>query len=247
MTTRPSWPAHVVAHRGESADFPENTLLAMQSALQNGANYLECDIQLSQDAQAMVIHDSRMGRTTACRQGRVWDYSSQMLRNMSAGYEERFAKKFSDENIPTLQALVDLLRQWPQAHVFVELKRASLAHFGHSVMLDAVMPSLAGIDGRYTIISYDFDVLQHVKSEYRQAVGWVSDNVDDEVIARADQLAPEFLITDADSIDKKYLTNKAGWRWMLFEVNEPAAAQAWLAAGVDFIETNRVANYFSQS
>jgi len=239
------WSSHLVAHRGESADFPENTVVAMQSALQAGANYLECDIQLSRDGQAMVIHDSRMGRTTTINQGRVWDYSAQQLQRTSAGYADRFADKFADITIPTLNELVELLQQWPLAHIFVELKRASLSQFGVSSMLNAVLPCLTPIAGRYTLISYDFDALRHVKEEFQLSLGWVSDTIDSEVIARAKQLMPEYLITDAEGLDAKYVSANHQWRWMLFEVNQPTSALSWLDAGVEFIETNRVKNYLS--
>jgi len=243
MSSAPSWSAHLVAHRGESADYPENTLLAMRSALQAGGNFLECDIQLSRDRQAMVIHDSRMGRTTTNQQGRVWDYTAQQLQEIGAGYPERFSEKFSDQRIPRLSALVDLLVAWPQAHIFVELKRASLSQFGSEAMFDAVLPALQAIQGRYTLISYDYEALYQLKTHYQQAIGWVSDTIDSAVMTQANQLQPNFLITDADTLKREFIEQKANWRWMLFEVNDPEVAQQWLAAGVEFIETNRVKNY----
>jgi len=245
MSSIPSWQPHLVAHRGESADYPENTLLAMLAALQSGARFLECDIQLSRNGEAMVIHDSRMGRTTSQKQGRVWDFDTHQLQDISAGYEERFSEKFRDEKIASLRQFVTLLQDWPEAHVFVELKRASLAHFGIGVMLDAVLPCLQAIAGRYTLISYNDEALQQCKLEYQQAVGWVSDVVDEVVLNRARVLEPDYLITDADTINKDLIAANRAWRWMLFEVNDPRVAQDWIEAGVDFIETNRVKNFIT--
>lgn len=247
MSGKTWWSSHLVAHRGESADFPENTLLAMSSALKAGVCFLECDIQMSRDGEAMVIHDSRMGRTTAHKQGRVWDFDAHQLQAMAAGYDERFSGKFQGENIPSLRQLVALLQDWPKAHVFVELKRASLSHFGIDAMLDAVMPCLQSIAGRYSLISYNDEALQIAKQQYQQAIGWVSDVIDDSVLEKARQLAPDFLITDADSLDKKLVVANSNWRWMLFEVNDPNIAKDWIAAGVEFIETNRVKNYIVDS
>jgi len=237
------WSRHLVAHRGESADYPENTLSAMQAALAAGVKFLECDIQLSRDGQAMVVHDSRMGRTTSVKEGRVWDYSAAQLKTISAGYTERFNNKFLNECVPGLDALVDLVKQWPDAHIFVELKRASLEHFGYKSMFDAVLPVLEEIAGRYSLISYNDDALMQLRTQYQQPIGWVSDRVDDKVIARARQLQCDFLITDADTFQRDFLKIKPTWRWMLFEVNQPEVAQSWLSAGVDYIETNRVKNY----
>lgn len=235
--------AFLVAHRGESADYPENTLAAMLAALQAGARYLECDIQLSADSVAMILHDSKMGRTTALDQGRVWDYDAAQLHNTNAGYAERFGDKYSEVTIPTLQDLVDLLRQWPQAHVFVELKRASISRFGPELVINSVLPVLKPIQGRYTLISYNYPILLDLKINYAQPVGWVSDVVDETVLQHASQLAPECLITDADTLKPTFVQAEQPWDWMIFEVNQPPLAEQWLQTGVRYIETNRIQNF----
>lgn len=54
----------VVAHRGASADEPENTLPAFELALVHGAPAVECDVRLSRDGVAVVVHDETLDRTT---------------------------------------------------------------------------------------------------------------------------------------------------------------------------------------
>ena len=57
-------PGHrvVVAHRGASADRPENTLEAFELALRQGADALEMDVQISADGIPIIIHDPTTGR-----------------------------------------------------------------------------------------------------------------------------------------------------------------------------------------
>ena len=61
--------AHVIAHRGNSADRPENTLAAFQSALDIGgalgANIVLLDVQLTKDGEVVVLHDPTLDRTPA--------------------------------------------------------------------------------------------------------------------------------------------------------------------------------------
>lgn len=52
----------VTAHRGNSSEFPENTLAAFRSALQAGADWIELDVFLTRDGRIVVIHDKRTGR-----------------------------------------------------------------------------------------------------------------------------------------------------------------------------------------
>ena len=55
---------HIVAHRGYSGKYPENSPEAFQQALQLPIHGLECDIRASRDGQAVVIHDPSVDRTS---------------------------------------------------------------------------------------------------------------------------------------------------------------------------------------
>jgi glycerophosphoryl diester phosphodiesterase len=55
----------VVAHRGASAEQPENTMAAFHRAVELGADAIELDVRLSRDGVPMVIHDATLDRTTS--------------------------------------------------------------------------------------------------------------------------------------------------------------------------------------
>ena len=50
----------VIAHRGASADFPENSLDAFSGALQQGADWIELDVRRSKDGVLVVHHDAHL-------------------------------------------------------------------------------------------------------------------------------------------------------------------------------------------
>ena len=54
----------VIAHRGSSAEAPENTLLAFEAAVRRGADAVELDVRLTADGAPVVIHDATLDRTT---------------------------------------------------------------------------------------------------------------------------------------------------------------------------------------
>src|ERR1044071_10471953 len=54
----------VVAHRGASAEQPENTLRAFEAAVDLGADAVEFDVRMSADGHAVVVHDPAVDRTT---------------------------------------------------------------------------------------------------------------------------------------------------------------------------------------
>jgi len=57
-------PRRLYAHRGASAERPENTMIAFQRAIEIGVDALEMDVQLTRDAQLIVAHDDSCARTT---------------------------------------------------------------------------------------------------------------------------------------------------------------------------------------
>jgi len=114
----------LIAHRGFSSVAPENTLVAFELALDAGAEVLECDVQLSADGVAVVLHDPTVDRTTDGR-GDVRELAWDQIRGLDAGYNERFAGAFAGQRVPRLEDLLDLARG--RASVFVEIKPEALA------------------------------------------------------------------------------------------------------------------------
>ena len=66
MSERPFSQDHplVVAHRGDSATYPENTLEAFEAAIAAGADAIEFDVRLTADGAPVLMHDATVDRTT---------------------------------------------------------------------------------------------------------------------------------------------------------------------------------------
>ena len=90
-----------IAHRGFSASYPENTLLAFQKALDAGCDGIELDVHLTRDKKIVVIHDESVERTTD-GSGFVKDMTLDELCALDAG---------QGEQIPTLEKYLDLVEQ----------------------------------------------------------------------------------------------------------------------------------------
>jgi len=75
----------IIAHRGASLDAPENTIKAFESAYQQGARVIECDIALSKDNVPLIIHDDSLERTTNGN-GFVRDFFWSELSGLDAGF-----------------------------------------------------------------------------------------------------------------------------------------------------------------
>ena len=100
----------LVAHRGYSGRYPENTRLAFARAKKLGVDGFELDIQLSRDKKVIVFHDETLERTTNGA-GLVGDRTLAELEKLDAG---------AGEKIPTLAEILKQFKDGPQ--LYIELK-----------------------------------------------------------------------------------------------------------------------------
>lgn len=104
----------IIAHRGASGQYPENTLLAFAQALGQGADAIELDVRITADGVPIVLHDATLERTTNVA-GAVGRLSLAELAKLDAGRGER---------VPTLS---DVLDRFPETPLLVEIKEPGAA------------------------------------------------------------------------------------------------------------------------
>lgn len=73
-----------MAHRGDSANFPENTMQSLKSAAEIGVDVLETDIHLTKDNEFVLFHDEDIERTTG-RPGTIRERTLEELRQIDLG------------------------------------------------------------------------------------------------------------------------------------------------------------------
>jgi glycerophosphoryl diester phosphodiesterase len=90
----------VIGHRGAAAAAPENTLAGIRKARDLGASWIEFDVKLTRDGQAVLFHDERLERTTDGR-GPVAAATLAEIRRLDAG--GWFGLAFRGEPVPTFE------------------------------------------------------------------------------------------------------------------------------------------------
>ncbi len=106
MSLRSSKSPLVFAHRGASAEFPEHTLIAYQTALDTGVDGVECDVRLTRDGHLVCFHDRRLDRTSSGT-GSFATYTLAQLQEFDFGSWHPSGQSAS---VLTLDALLDLLK-----------------------------------------------------------------------------------------------------------------------------------------
>lgn len=110
----------IFAHRGASAYFPENTLVAFEKAKEMGATGIETDVQVTKDGVLVLIHDEKVDRTTD-GVGYVKDFTYSEIQKLNAGYY----MKYSSCKIPTVEEALELAKNQNLVINF-ELKKSCL-------------------------------------------------------------------------------------------------------------------------
>lgn len=98
------------AHRGNSSEFPENTILSFKEAVKANADAIELDVHKTKDNKLVVIHDEEVDRTFLGR-GYVKDYTLTQIKSLKC---RKYNFRNNDECIiPTLEEVLELIKYTP--------------------------------------------------------------------------------------------------------------------------------------
>jgi len=158
----------VVAHRGASAEQPENTLRAFEAAVDLGADAVEFDVRMSADGHAVVVHDPTVDRTTEGH-GLVRDLTLAELKGLRvrSPHGAEFGEGADQEEIPTLDETLALLSG--RVAVDVEIKNIP-GEPDHDPdrqdVVDATLRALdgAGFSGAVLISSFNPSSIAHARA-----------------------------------------------------------------------------------
>lgn len=230
----------LIAHRGNAAEYPENTLPALRSALELGVRFVEFDVQLSADRQPILLHDSNLKRTAGIDRNAL-EMTWQELSEVSVNEEQRFRQRYTDVGIPTLAQAASLLATYPHATAFVELKRASLRAFGQDIVVRKVCDTLKPIARQCVIISFDLAAVHHVRQVSSYRIGWVLSDYSNLSALKCEALAPDYVFCDHQLLSENTSKLWRGpWRWAIYEVTTRKLAMELAARGAKLVETMAV-------
>lgn len=230
----------LLAHRGNAAEFPENSLPALRSALDLGVRHVQFDVQLSADRQPMLLHDANLRRTAGIDCDAL-QMTSQELAGVVANETQRFQDRFTDVGIPTLTQAVGILQAHPAVTAFVQLERASLRAFGHEVVVHKVCEALHPVARQCVITSYDLHAVHLVRQMSSYRMGWVLSEYTALSALKCEALAPDFVICDHQLLTEHGARLwRGGWRWIVYDVVSRQQALQLAARGAYLVGTTEV-------
>jgi glycerophosphoryl diester phosphodiesterase len=230
----------IIAHRGNAAEFPENTLQGLESAVNLGIRHLEFDVQLTADMVPVLFHDADLERV-AGRPECIHDVTWSSLTEIPVGEVARLGHAHAFTYPPSLAQAVDAIASWDGVTAFVEIKRSSLRRFGREVVLRRVAQVLQPVLDRCVLISFDLPSVKILRLMTGARIGWVLPQYDEAAMQQAAELAPQFLFANLERLPTEHVPLWAGpWDWALYEVRDIKTVLACQERGAKFVETMTV-------
>jgi glycerophosphoryl diester phosphodiesterase len=223
-------PVLVIAHRGASAEAPENTMAAFRLGADHGADFVELDVQESADGEVVVVHDSDLMKAGGSPL-KIWEAPAAALRAVDIG--SRKGPQFSGERVPTLDEVFTHLRG--RVRVVVELKS-----YGHAQRLEERVVEIveaAGVVNDTIFMSLDHGMVRRLK-QLRPA--WRVGVLVATAVGDATALEGDFLAVQASMATRAFVrrAHRSGRDVYVWTVNDPAWMFASMANGVDGLITD---------
>jgi len=153
--TRPvRFPVGVCAHRGNSEEYPENTLAAFHSAIECGVDMIEIDVRSTADGHPVIMHDRSLERTTGVDRA-VAKVSLAELRKLDAGRWK--GRAHAGERIPELHHVLALADNQVALAVHLKPRSQRLARAVARALMEF------GLERRSIVLSFHWGLLRTIK------------------------------------------------------------------------------------
>jgi glycerophosphoryl diester phosphodiesterase len=220
----------IIAHRGDSANRPENTIAACKQAIGVGADVIEVDVQLSKDGHVLVIHDVSVNRTTDGT-GSVREMTLAEVKKLTAGNPKKFGTQYKDEKVPTLGELLDAIRGKAK-HLLVEIKHDSVETVGEEGIEAKVVAEIQKrrMEKDVSVISFERRSLvrcQKLAPEIRRGHIFNKADVAD-VLGQAMETGSDLVMPEKGMLSEELRegTDAAGLKVATWVIDDPAELRA---------------------
>lgn len=150
----------LAGHRGDSANAPENTMSAFESAIKVGADMIETDIYLTADKQIVLHHNSTI--MTPNGKQPIGALTLSQLKKIDIG--SSFSPEFSGERIPEFSEFLLLIKG--RAYLNLEIKPQN--GINPTEYIDLIVNKIedAGVADQVMLASYFYDMLAEIQVRY---------------------------------------------------------------------------------
>jgi glycerophosphoryl diester phosphodiesterase len=226
----------IIAHRGASGEFPENTLLAIEQALLQGADAIEIDVY-AVEGELIVIHDPKLERTTN-GSGTIYQHALSYLLQLDAGQGQRIPTLWQVLQLVhgrcwlnielkgknTVEPLLSLLSR-AQSELNFDCSQLLVSSFNHHLLLK-LKDALPALKLGALTASLQLNYADYVKQLGMHTVHCEINFMDQELVERAHELGLQVYVYTVDLPDEIEEMLQLGVDGIF--TNYPARSRMWL-------------------
>ena len=221
----------IIGHRGAAGSRPENTLAAVKKAIEDGADWVEIDVQETADGEVVVIHDSDFMKAAGVNL-KVWNATMQDLADIDIG--SRFDPIYADQRPPLLRDVLSIAKD--RVQVLIELK-----YYGHDIDLEKRVIQLveeADMADQIATMSLKYAA---VKKMRRLRPDWRTGVLAATSIGNLSGLQGNFIAINLGKVSRPMLkrAQAAGKDVYAWTVNDPITMSRMMSMGVDGLITDK--------
>lgn len=207
--------SHIIgAHRGYSAQYPENTLSAFKNAK---ADFIEYDVTITKDNEIVVIHDDTVDRTTNGH-GKVIDFTLKKLKKLTI---------YPNEKITTLDETLSLCKEINMP-VNIELKKVFK---NEKIFLEKVLKTIKkfNFQNKTLISSFEHSYLKFFKENNISTAALFDKPFE---IDYLESLNINSVHISKEITTKKFLEKLKNYRVLVYTINSKNEADKLFSMGV---------------
>ena len=228
---KPEQVPEVMAHRGASWDAPENTLAAIRTAIEQGADWVEIDVQETAEGNVVVMHDRDLMKVAGSP---LTAFDAPLVELQAVDIGSWKDPKFSAERVPLFADVLALAKD--RIKVNIELK-----YYGRETRLEervAALVEQAGMEDQVVIMSLS---LPGVRKMQQLRPSWPTGLLASVSLGDLTRLEVDFFAVNARFANRRFVTlaQERERSVLTWTVNDVALMSAMISKGVDGIITDR--------
>lgn len=227
----------LIAHRGLSGLFPENTMEAFRAAFEAGARAVEFDVQQTADGELVVIHDTDLKRLAGLpvQVGKL-KYGELAVVDVGAWFDPRFG----GVRVPRLGEVLDAAPEGVEVHL--EIKQPRVPYAGIEGRVLAALRERPSVKERTVVSSFHYPTLRELRRLDPDArLGLLRGKEPfKESLEMAREIGAESVHVSGRGFSSKWpaLARAEGFKLYVYTVDRPEDIRRLANAGADGVFTN---------
>ncbi len=226
---------YVIAHRGAHVGIPENSLPAIQKAIDLGCDFVEIDTRATKDGRIVSVHNASVDEYVVGKKGKVSDFTLEEIKKLDIG--EKTGPDWKNTRIPTIEEILQLCRG--QIGIYLDLK-------------EPLVPELLRIIHKYDmerdIIWYipasRMEIIKQLKTLCYQCIPMPDPGPEKNIQEVVSQIHPQVLASDMGQLNERFVKTAHDSSAKVFVDEEKGTPAEWeqiIQWGTDGIQTDNPA------